>query len=78
MIFINILQLYFINKNLNINPFSFDLFYLIILTGIGIYFALNQNYNFSLIHFILIPLLVYYLYFLLMLKPLARLLKELK
>jgi O-antigen/teichoic acid export membrane protein len=78
MLFINASQLIYLKKNLSISPFSPDLLKLFALTILGMYFAITQEYIFSLIHFILIPIGVYFLYFLLMLRPIKRLIKELK
>ena len=77
MLLINISQLYYINKNLSVNPFSSELLKLFLLTLIGMYFAISQDYVFSVIHFILTPIVVYLFYFLLMFKPIKRLIKEL-
>ena len=77
-LFINISQLIYIKKNLNISPFSSDLLKLFALTIIGMYFAITQEYVFELIHFILIPIGVYLSYFLLMFNPIKSLIKELK
>ena len=78
MLFINVSQLIYIKKNVSISPFSADLLKLFGLTIICMYFAINQSYNFKLIHFILIPIGVYLAYFLLMLKPIKSLIKELR
>ncbi|MDA1009630.1 MAG: oligosaccharide flippase family protein, partial [Bacteroidetes bacterium] len=56
MLFINVSQLIYIKKNVSISPFSADLLKLFGLTIICMYFAINQSYNFKLIHFILIPI----------------------
>jgi len=77
MLFANISYLFYIKRNLNISPFSFDLLKLFSLTIIGMYFAVNQDYTFQLMHFILIPIGVYLLYFLVMLKPIKSLINEL-
>ena len=78
MLFINVSQLIYIKKNVSISPFSADLLKLFGLTIICMYFAISQSYNFKLIHFILIPIGVYLAYFLLMLKPIKSLIKELR
>ena len=78
MLFINVSQLIYIKKNVSISPFSADLLKLFGLTIICMYFAINQSYNFKLIHFILIPIGVYLACFLLMLKPIKSLIKELR
>ena len=78
MLFINVSQLIYIKKNVSISPFSKELVVLFLLAIFGMYFAINQSYNFKLIHFILIPIGVYLAYFFLMLKPIKSLLKELR
>ena len=78
MLFINVSQLIYIQKYLNISPFSSDLSKLFILTIFCMCFAIIQDYVFSLIHFIFIPVGVYLFYFLLMWKPLKQLIKELR
>ena len=78
MLFINISQLIYIQKHLNISPFSSDLIKLFFLTILCMYFAIIQDYVFSLVHFIIIPFSVYLLYFLLMWSPLKKLIKELR
>ena len=77
ILFIHVSQLIYIKKNLNISPFSYDLFKLLLLTFFGMYFAINQHYSFDLFHFILIPIGVYLSYFLLLFKPIKNLIKEL-
>lgn len=75
---VNIFQLIYIKKSLSVSPFSFDLLKLLGLTIIGMYFAVNQQYVFELVHFILIPIGMYLLYFLLMLKSIKNIIKKLK
>jgi O-antigen/teichoic acid export membrane protein len=77
ILFANMSYLFYIKRNLNISPFSLDLLKVFALTVISIYFAVNQQYNFQLVHFILIPIGVYLLYFILMFKPIKNLINEL-
>ena len=63
MFYINIAQLYVINKYLQISPFSKNLSILIFVSLVLIYFSVNFSYNFNLIHYIIIPIFVYFLYF---------------
>jgi O-antigen/teichoic acid export membrane protein len=77
-LFINVSQLIYIKKHINISPFSKELVVLFLLAIFGMYFAINLNYSFKLIHFILIPIGVYLACFLLMLKPIKSLIKELR
>jgi O-antigen/teichoic acid export membrane protein len=76
ILFIHVLQLIYINKNLSISPFSYDLFKLILLTFLGMYFAINQEFVFQIFHFITVPILVYVCYFGLLFKPFKKLVKE--
>ena len=77
ILFANMSYLFYIKRNLNITPFSLDLLKVFALTVISMYFAVNQQYNFQLVHFILIPIGVYLLYFILMFKPIKNLINEL-
>ena len=63
MFYINIAQLYVINKYLQISPFSKNLSILIFVSLVLIYFSVNFSYNFNLIHYMIIPIFVYFLYF---------------
>ena len=74
--FVNATQLLYIDKYLQISPFSKDLFFLFGLTIIAIYFAINQEFVFQIYHYILIPILVYFCYFGLLFRPLIKLVKE--
>ena len=76
MLFINTAQLIYIGKYLQISPFSKELFFLFGLTVIVMYFAINQEFDFQLYHFIVLPILVYVCYFGLLFQPLIRLVKE--
>jgi O-antigen/teichoic acid export membrane protein len=76
ILFIHVLQLIYINKNLSISPFSYDLFKLLLLTFFGMYFAINQEFIFQIFHFITVPILVYVCYFGLLFKPFKKLVKE--
>ena len=77
MLFVNISQLFYINRSINISPFSKELILLFIFTIFSMYFGINQQYSFGLIHFILVPIGVYLLYFILMFRPVKALIKEL-
>ena len=76
MLFVKIIQLFYIYKDVNVSPFSKELFILLVLTILVMYFATTQNIQFSLIHFIIIPVLIFVLFFLIMFKPLKELLKD--
>jgi len=77
MLFVNASQLIYLSKHINISPFSKELILLFLLTFIGMYFAINQQFIFDFHHFILLPILVYLLYFAIMFSSLKRLIKEL-
>tara|TARA_X000001036_G_C20392838_1_gene689396 strand:- start:323 stop:742 length:420 start_codon:yes stop_codon:yes gene_type:complete len=78
MLFTNIIQLIYIKKAINISPFSFDLLKLIILTVFIMYIVMNQQYEFKITHFIIIPLGIYLVYFLLLIKPIKAIIQQLK
>ena len=77
MFFVNFLQVFFIKRLINISPFTYQLFILYSITTMFIYFAFNQNYNFSLFHFIVLPIVIYVIYFISMIKTIKQLFKEL-
>ena len=77
MMFVNVSQLIYINQRINISPFSAQLLMLLVLAIVSMYFAVNQDYIFELFHFILIPIGVYGLYFVLMFNSVKSLVKEL-
>lgn len=76
MLFVNVSQLYYIYKTIKISPFSYDIVKLFIFTFISMYFAMYQEFNFGIVHFFILPILVYVLYFAIMFKPLRQLIKE--
>ena len=76
MLFINLFQLIFIYKHLNITPFSNNLYVIFTLTICLIYFCITQDYTFKFYHYFLIPILIYFFYFVIMLKPIKKLIKE--
>ena len=76
MFFVNVLQLIFIKKHINISPFSNDL-YLLILISIPLgYFAISYNFDFRLYHYFLIPIFVYLLYGVVFIKQIIAAYKE--
>ena len=77
MLFVNATQLVFISKYVKISPFSKNLLFLFLLTIIGMYFAIIQEYSFEIYHYFAVPIMVYVLYFAFMYNPLKRLIKEL-
>ncbi len=78
MLFTNISHLFYIKRFINISPFTFDLLKLFLVTFIIMIFAINQNYKFNLIHFFSIPVFTYIFYFLIMFKPIKRIIKQLE
>ena len=78
MLFVNVSQLIYIKRYINISPFSKDLILLFLVTFIGMYIAINQEYIFDLVHFFLIPIGVYLGYFLLLFNPIRSLIRELR
>ena len=76
MLFVNASQLILINKKLKINPFSKELIFLIFLTVLTMFFSINQDYSFNLYHYILLPILIYLLFFGLMYKSVLKIIKE--
>jgi len=77
MFFVNFLQVFFIRRSVNISPFTYQLFILYSITTMFIYFTFNQNYSFSLFHFIVLPIVIYVIYFISMIKTIKQLFKEL-
>ncbi len=78
MFLVNASQLLYIYRFIKISPFSRELIILLFITFFGMYFAVNQEYNFSTLHFIFIPIVVYFLYFGLMFNSVIRLIRELR
>ena len=77
MLFVNLSQLMYISKHINISPFSKELILLFFLTILGMYFAITQQYNFEFYHYVIIPIGVYVIYFSIMYYPFKKLIKEL-
>ena len=77
MLFVNLSQLMYISKYINISPFSKELILLFFLTILGMYFAITQQYNFELYHYLIIPIGVYVTYFSIMYYSFKKLIKEL-
>ena len=63
-LFINIFQLFFINKEININPFSKNLFFLIILSIPLFYYAINNDNQFNIYQVFWVPIILYLTYIL--------------
>jgi O-antigen/teichoic acid export membrane protein len=76
MLFVNLIQVFYIYTYINISPFSKELIILFIATIFIMYFAMNQNIHFSLSHFFIIPIFSFALFFSIMFKSLKRLLKD--
>ena len=78
MIFVAIAQLISIKKEINISPFSSELFLLIFLSIPIVFFAVNYQITFSFYHYILIPIIVYLFYFVVFYKRLKKIYLEIK
>jgi hypothetical protein len=77
MLFVNLSQLIYIKKHINISPFSKELILLFFLAIFGMYFAISQQFNFEIYHYFIIPIGVYVTYFSIMYYPFKKLIKEL-
>ena len=69
-LFLNIAQLIFIYRNIGITPFSNNLYLLIIISLPVIYFSISYTFDFTLLHYILLPFFIYCLYFIFFIKRL--------
>lgn len=78
MLFVNVMQLYYIKKEINITPFSTDLLLLVMISIPMLYYSILQDYTFEWYHFILIPIASYVVYILVFYKRLIKILSELK
>ena len=77
MLFVNLSQLIYISKHINISPFSKELILLFFLTIFSMYFAISQKFEFESYHYFIIPIGIYMLYFSVMYYPFKKLIKEL-
>ncbi len=77
MLLVNVSQLIYIKKHINISPFSRELIVLFLLTFIAMYIAIVQEINFEILHYFIIPVLVYLSFFGVMFKSFKRIIKEL-
>ncbi len=77
MLFVNISQLIYISKKINISPFSRDLILLFFMTILALYFAILQQFEFNTHHFFIVPVVIYLLYFSIMFYPFKKIIKEL-
>ena len=77
ILFVNISQLIYIKKHINISPFSIELIVLFLLTFIAMYIAIVQDFKFERIHYFIIPLVVYLSFFGIMFNPVRKIIKEL-
>ena len=76
LLFANMSYLFYIHRDLNIHPFSLDLLKIFGLTLVVMYFAVNQQYEFHVIHFVVVPIGIYLLYFSFMFRPIKKLINE--
>jgi len=77
ILFVNLSQLIYIKKYINISPFSLELIVLFLLTFIAMYIAIVQDFKFEVLHYFIIPIVVYLSFLGIMFKSFKRLLKEL-
>ena len=78
MVLSNLSSLFFIQKNININPFSKELFWLIFFS-VPLFWAsirFSSQINTNMYYYLLAPVLLYLLYFLLFYKNIKKLYKE--
>jgi O-antigen/teichoic acid export membrane protein len=78
MIFVAIAQLISIKKEINISPFSSELFLLILLSIPIVFCAINYQITFSFYHYILLPIILYLFYFAVFYKRLKTIYLEIK
>ena len=78
MLLFNLLQLFYIKRNLGISPFSRPLFLLFLFSLPILYFCIKQNFVFNIYHYLLTPLVVYTLYFSLFFSSINRIFKHIK
>ncbi|MAW21500.1 MAG: hypothetical protein CMD16_03795 [Flavobacteriales bacterium] len=76
MLFVNLFQVIYISKYINISPFSKELIILFFLTIFGMYFAISQQFEFEVYHYFIIPISIYVLYFSIMYYPFKKIVKE--
>jgi hypothetical protein len=76
MLLVNVLQVLFLFTDINIHPFSKELLLLFIFTALAMTFAINQQYMFSLVHYFIIPICIYLLYFAVMFPYIKKILKK--
>lgn len=72
-LFVNIFQLFFINKEININPFSKNLFFLIALSVPLFYYAISNDNQFNIYQVLWLPFVLYLTYFLVFYKSIRTL-----
>ena len=82
MLLLNVSQLFYIRKHINISPFSRELLVLFLLTFVVMYIAIDlqpriQNFEFKTIHYFIIPFFIYLGFFGVMFRSFRRLIKEL-
>ena len=76
MLFVYVSQLIFIKKYIKVSPFSRELLVLFLLTFFAMYIAIVQDFQFDMLHYFIIPVLVYLCFFGVMFNHLRRIIKE--
>ena len=69
-LFINFSQLFYINKLIKINPFSKNLFMLLLLSGPFAYYAIIHEFKFNILQLLIVPISLYLIYFIFFFKSL--------
>ena len=59
---VNITQLCYISKTIRVSPFTKELLLLYVISAVLIYYSIIHDLTFSLHHYIVIPLLLYFLF----------------
>ena len=78
MLFENMMKLIYLKKEINLSPYSSELFLLIVVSIPIVFFAINHQITFSLYHYILVPIIVYLFYFAVFYKRLKQIYLEIK
>lgn len=78
MLYVNVMQLYYIKQEINITPFSSDLLLLVVISIPVLYYSIVQDYTFDWYHYILIPIVSYIIYIVVFCKRLVKIISELK
>ena len=78
MLFVNIIQLFYIYKRIKISPFSKELLNLILISFPLIWFSICQDYEFQFYHYFIIPIALYLFFGVIFAKRIKLTLKEIR